>query len=212
MLYRFAANRSLTRETENFTEEEIENWPSFFVYIWNAPDEQLIAVQERWNAFQQTEVVAKAIIDSVDLDLGRNNLRAHIEALFFENAFWDLVSQNVGKIKDIRFELITPNMANISGVLSDDLKQFAKSTNAAQTTLDIQADPDSAITIDVKDEKLKGLVTYSSEGGGNISVKIRGISRRIHTKKSKKHLDVDEVEFTGRDPKEIVDLLKGLLS
>ena len=211
ILYRFAANRSLTRETEDFTQEEIENWPSFYVYVWNDPSMQYILIQERRNAFQQTQIVAKTIIDSVNTYLGKQNLRAHFESLFLENEFWDLVSQNTGKIKDVRFELITPNMSNISDVLGDDLKQFAKGTNAAQTTLDIQADPDSTILLDPTETGLKGLVTYSSEGGGNISVKIRGLSKRIHTQRSKKHIDVSEIEFDGKDASEIVDILKGLL-
>lgn len=212
ILYRFAANRSLTRETEDFTQEEIANWPSFYVYVWNDPSAQYILVQERRNAFQQTQIVAKTIVDSINIDLGKQNLRVHFESLFLENAFWELVDQNTGKIKDVRFELITPNMSNISDVLGDDLKQFAKSTNAAQTTLDIQADPDSTILLDPAETGLKGLVTYSSEGGGNISVKIRGLSKRIHTKRSKKHIDITELELSGKDASEIADVLKGLLT
>lgn len=212
ILYKFAANRSITRETENFTEEEISNWPSFLVYVWNVPEKQIIAVQERWNAFQQTEVVAEAIIDAVNFTLGRRNLRAHVEPMFHENVFWKIVSDNAGKLRDIRFELITPNMSNIAGVLSEELKDFAKNTNTAQTTLDIQADPDSTILIDPDDERLKGIVKYSSDGGGNISIKIRGISKRINTKKSKRHIDISELEIEGKNPTEITDIIKGLFS
>jgi len=211
ILYRFAANRSLRRETEQFTEEEIDNWPSFLVYIWNDPSEQFVAIQERWSAFQKTEVIAKSITEAVDEELGKSNLRAHAEALFLEAEFWGLIEQNKGKIRDIHFELITPNMSNISETLSEDLKDFAKHTNTAQTNLNIQADPDSSILLDPNDENLKGLVSYSSEGGGNISIKIRGLSKRIHTKKSKKHIDLTELEIDGKNPEESVRIIKGLL-
>jgi len=212
ILYRFAANRALKRETREFTEEEVENWPSFLVYIWNNPSEQFIAIQERWSAFQKTEVVAKSITDAVNEELGKLNLRAHPESLFLESEFWALIDQNVGKIRDIHFELITPNMSNISETLSDQLKDFAKSTNTAQTNLNIQADPDSSILPDPNDKNLKGLVSYSSEGGGNISIKIRGLSRRLHTKKSKKHIDLTELEIEGKEPEELAKIIKGLLS
>jgi hypothetical protein len=212
ILYRFAANRSLTRETEEFTEEEVENWPSFLVYIWNDPSEQFMAIQERWSAFQKTDVVAKSITEAVDIELGQSNLRAHPESLFLESEFWELIDQNAGKIRDIHFELITPNMSNISETLSDELKDFAKSTNTAQTNLNIQADPDSSILLDPNDKNLKGLVSYSSEGGGNISIKVRGLSKRVHTKKSKKHVDLTELEIDGKDPEELANILKGLLS
>lgn len=212
ILYRFASNRSLTRETEEFTEEEVENWPSFLVYIWNDPSEQFMAIQERWSAFQKTDIVAKSITQAVDEVLGENNLRAHPESLFLESEFWDLIDHNTGKIRDIHFELITPNMSNISETLSDELKDFAKSTNTAQTKLNIQADPDSSILLDPDDKNLKGLVSYSSEGGGNISIKVRGLSKRINTKKSKKHIDLTELEIEGKDPSEIADIIKELLS
>jgi hypothetical protein len=212
ILYRFAANRSLTRETEEFTEEEVENWPSFLVYIWNDPLEQFIAIQERWSAFQKTEIVAKSITEAVNEELGKNNLRARPESLFLESEFWDLIEQNTGKIRDVLFELITPNMSNICETLSDDLKDLAKSTNTTQTNLNIQADPDSSIVLDPNDKNLKGLVSYSSEGGGNISIKVRGLSKRIHTKKSKKHIDLTELEIEGKDSSEIAAIIKDLLS
>ena len=212
ILYRFAANRSLTRETEEFTEEEVENWPSFLVYIWNDPSKQFMAIQARWSAFQQTDIVAQSITQAVNEVLGKNNLRAHPESLFLESEFWDLIDHNTGKIRDIHFELITPNMSNICETLSDELKDFAKSTNTAQTNLNIQADPDSSILLDPDDKNLKGLVSYSSEGGGNISIKVRGLSKRINTKKSKKHIDLTELEIEGKDPCEIAGIIKDLLS
>ena len=107
ILYRFAANRALKRETREFTEEEIENWPSFFVYIWNNPLKQFIAIQRRWSAFQKTEVVVKSIADAVNEVLGMLNLRVLAEALFLESEFWALIDQHAGRIRDIRFELIT---------------------------------------------------------------------------------------------------------
>jgi hypothetical protein len=209
-LYKFAANRSITRETEEFTEEELSNWPSVYVFIWNAPNKQIIAVQERWNAFQQTEIVVKSIIDAVDSYLGEYNLRARFESIFSEHVFWDVIEGNKGKIKDIKFELITPNLANISDVLSEELKDFARGTNTAQTNLDIIADPASSIIIDKDNPKIKGLVQYSSQGGGNISIKLRGVSKRMHTKKSKKRFEIDEVEISGKNDQQFVNLLKGL--
>ena len=85
--------------------------------------------------------------------------------------------------------------------LSDELKDFVRATNSTQTDLKIVADPDSSILVDANDQKMKGLVKYSSEGGGNISLKLRGFSRRVHTKKSKRRVDIDEaviIEVGGK--------------
>ncbi len=210
-LYKFAANRYIKRETEDFTEEELSNWPSFYVFIWNAPDKQIIAVQERSSAFQYTETVVKAIIGAVDSYLGSYNLRAHFESIFSEHVFWDVIDKNAGKIKDIKFELITPNLANISHMLGDQLKDFARDTNTARTDLSIMADPDSSIIIKKQDAKVKGLVQYASKGGGNISIKLRGITKRIHTKKSKKRIDIDEIKIEGVSDQQVANLIKDLL-
>jgi len=211
-LYRFAANRSLVRETEEFTEEELDNWPSFLVGIWNHPDKQYIVVEERRDAFQHTDTVTSAIESSLSPKLKRKQLGIYIEPLFKEEEFWEIVNRYEGKITEITFELITPNMANISGVLSDDLKLLAKSSNTARTQLSISAPADSALNVEKSDEQIEGLVKYSSEGGGNISLRAKGVRRKIRTAKTKKSLEIDEVEIQGQNAEEIVEAFKKMLT
>jgi len=210
-LFKMAVHRSIKRETEEFVAEELENWPSILVLIWNRPDKQIIAIQERGAAFQKTDVVANTIAETANKVLVNQNLRVHVEALFLEKAFWDLIEEHKGKIKDIKFELITPNMANISETLSEELEDLAKGSNAAQSNLEIIADPDSSIIVEESDNRIRGLVQYSSKGGGDISIKLRGFKGRVHTKESKKRVDVDEVTISGADPKGIVTVLKRLI-
>src|SRR5690606_26525235 len=58
-LYRMAANRSIHRETREFADEYIDNWPSVLVAVWNHPEVQLIAVQRRAAAFQHARSVVR---------------------------------------------------------------------------------------------------------------------------------------------------------
>jgi hypothetical protein len=58
---------------------------------------------------------------------------------------------------------------------------------------------------------LKGMVEYASKGGGNISLKIRGLSKRVHTNKSKRSINIAEFEVEGVEPVEVATILKGLL-
>tara|TARA_B110001469_G_C9600511_1_gene298367 strand:+ start:163 stop:1017 length:855 start_codon:yes stop_codon:yes gene_type:complete len=211
-LYRFAANRSLVRETEDFTEEELDNWPSFLVGIWNHPDEQYIIVEERREAFQHTDTVTNAIVSSLSPKLKNKQLSIYIESLFKEEEFWKIVDRYEGKITDIKFELITPNMANISGVLSDDLKALAKASNTARTNLQIRAPDDSALSVEKTDEQIKGLVEYSSEGGGNISLRAKGVRRRVQTAKTKKSFEVDEIQIQGQNYEEITNIFRSMIS
>jgi len=210
-LFKFAVNRSLVIETEDFTEEEISNWPSVYVFVWNSPDKQILTIQHKWKAFQDTDFLAKAIINEVNNILSKWNLTVYYKTIFVEKAFWDLIKEYKGKIKDVNFELITPNMANISDVLSEEIKQFAIDTNAAKTKYELVSDPDSSINLDESDPRIKGLVQYSSEGGGDISLKISGFKKRVYTKTSKKHIEIDEAEISNISRDELAKLLKELV-
>src|SRR4051812_40497314 len=60
-LLRFAVGRFLDRETKDFKKESLETWPSFFVFVWNDPSKQIIAVEQRFDAFQHPETVVRLI-------------------------------------------------------------------------------------------------------------------------------------------------------
>ncbi|MCG9629004.1 hypothetical protein L1D34_29835 [Vibrio mediterranei] len=115
-----------------------------------------------------------------------------------------------GKVKSVDFEIITPNMANISGTLPDDLKLFAKCTNSTRNNLKIESEPDSALHLEEDNSALRGLVDYSSEGGGNISLKIDGIKKHHQTSRTVKEITLGEMELTG-NAEQIAQVLKELL-
>lgn len=211
-LYKFASNRALTIETEEFKEEEVENWPSFLFAVWNHPDKQLIAVQERREAFSHSETAIKAFESTMNAHLVKRQLRIYVEPLFKEEEFWKIVERYENKIKEVTFELITPNMANISRALSDDLKDFAKGTNTGKTKLAIASDPEGALSIAKDNKQIEGLVKYSSEGGGNISVKASGVKRKIQTSRTKKSFEISELEISANTPEEVSAIIKEMLS
>lgn len=209
-LLRIAHNRSIHRETKDFRDELIDSWPSILVAIWNNPDKQFIAVQRRSAAFSSCAVVVKMIINSISIQLSHHHLRATYEPLFEKQQFWSLLHQYEGRIKSVEFEIITPNMANISGSLSDDLKDFAKATNSARNKLKIESDPEASLHLEEGNRTLQGLVNYSSEGGGNISLKIDGVKKIYHTSKTVKEIQLGDMEIQG-NAEEIVSVIKELL-
>lgn len=211
LLYRIAANRSLQHETRDFKTEIIDNWPKILVVIWNAPDKQLIAIQHRANAFQETEAVVKLIIDSLEPLLAKNQLTVLWEPLFEKKIFWDLVEKYKGKIQEVDFELVTPNMANISGVLPENLRQFAKCTNAVKSRVAIASDASASLKIDPTDAVVNALVEYSSEGGGDISLRLAGVKKKIHTSRTVREVSIDEMALQGT-PDNIASILRELLS
>jgi len=211
LLFRFAPKRTVKIENETFQEEQHENWPSILVAIWNKPDKQYMLIQDRKQAFSSTKSVLNIILQSLNISLGVKQLKIYAEPIFHKEAFWTIVNQHAYKIKNIKFELITPNMANISAALSEDLKSLAKGTNTAKTLLELDAD-DSILHIESEDKQINSIVDYASEGGGNISVKVRGIKKRIQTANSVKSVEIGEIEINGNNIPKIADLLKRVLS
>lgn len=210
LLFRIAANRSLQHETRDFQTEVIDNWPKILLVIWNAPDKQLIAVQHRTQAFRDTQAVLKLVFDSIEPILTKNQLTALFEPMFEKRIFWDLVEKHKDKIQEVDFELVTPNMANISGALPDNLKQFAKRTNAVKSHIAIASDGASALKLDQSDPIVNALVDYSSEGGGDISIRLAGIKKKLHTSGSVREVTIDEAILHGTN-QNVASALKELL-
>jgi hypothetical protein len=208
-LIKFNVSRKLDRETKDFRHESMDNWPSFLVFIWNHADRQIIAIERRFAAFQHTDTVVRLIAGLVNQKVGIENLRVHWEPMFEQNVFWNLIDSNEGKVQEVRFELITPNMANISSTLSDELKAFAKNTNAAQTDVDLKSDTASALKISKNNAEVNGMVEYAAKGGGDIALRIRGIKRTVRTSRSVKTIEIEQIE--AEDPLTAVNVLKTLL-
>lgn len=209
-LFRVAAHRHVNRETETFESERLDNWPSILVAIWNDPSVQLIAIQKRSSAFPRPASAVNLIVEKISSILDHHQLRVIAEPLFEKRVFWDLVEQYQGRIQALDFEFITPNMANISGSLPQDLKEFAKSVNSHRNSLSIESDSQSALNVSEDNSTMAGLVDYSSEGGGNVSIKISGISKKHHTSKTVKEIEVSEIELNGTG-EEVAEILKDLM-
>lgn len=209
-LINIAPNRPVTRETIDSRLEKVDNWPHIQAYILNEPSEQYLLVQDRNAAFANTDTVANIIKRKTRHLLEKLGLSLHIESLFDKAAFWSLIKEHKNKITYVEFEFITPNMSNISETLSTALKSLGKETNAVKEELTLSSDPYSSLDISPDNETIQGLVEYTSQGGGDITLKIRGIRKKIRTSKSVKQISVSGLELTAT-PDQIEKSLKILL-
>lgn len=209
-LYRIAAHRHIRRETEDFKKEHIDNWPSILVAVWNDADKQLVAVQRRISAFAYPTTPAKIIEATVNLGLAKKGLRAHVEPLFDESAFWQLINSYRSRIKKLTFDLVTPNMSNISASLDKNLKDLAKGTNTAKTNLSLEADPSSVLNVDQGNKSVSSLVDYASQGGGDISIKVRGVRKIFKAQKEVRQIEVDGLSISGH-PEQVAKVLKEVM-
>jgi len=211
LLLLFAVNRSLKRETKDFNEELIETWPKFNVAIWNNPDKQIIAVQERTEAFQYTKIVMNNIASVINEKFIKDGLLFVFEPLFCKDDFWNIVKKYKKEIKEVEFELVTPNIARIAETLSDQFKDFAKRTNTIRSKINIASDQDASLNISQEDSNLEGLVHYASEGGGSITVKVASLRKSLKTSDSIRTIELRDTQISGNTPEELASILRGLM-
>jgi len=209
LLFKFAPKKKAMLENESFQHENHDNWPSILVAIWNDKDKQYIVIQDRKQAFASTKSVEKVIAKSVNDSLFNYQLKIYLEPRFNKKTFWSIVTDKRELVKNLKFELITPNMSNISGVLSDDLKRLAKGTNSAKLDISINSHDDAILeNINQDNPDVSSLVNYASEGGGNISIKLKGVKKRIQTESSIESIEIDEVSVIGNNYVEMLKLIK----
>lgn len=205
-----APSRPLTRETPDFRLEKVENWPHIAAYILNSPEDQYLLIQDRATAFASTDTVANIVKRGTRHTLEKRGLSLHIESLFNKAYFWGLVEEFKNRITWMEFEFITPNMANISQTLANTLKNLGKVTNAVREELALTSDPGSSLDIAPSNEIILGLVDYTSEGGGDITLKVKGIRKKFHTSKSTREVYLSGLELTA-SPEQIIDVIREAL-
>jgi len=86
-------------------------------------------------------------------------------------------------------------MSNISDSLKVDLVAWNKTTNTQETKINLKSDKNAHLTFKDGDEPVSSIVDYSSSGGGNITIKVRGLSRKISTNDKVIEIGIKDFEF-----------------
>lgn len=206
---KIAPSRPLTRETQDSKKETIENWPHVDAYILNHPDDQILLIQDRSSAFSSTDVVVGFITKGTRHQLENVGLSLHIKPMFDENFFWNLAEIHKNKITSVEFQFITPNMANISKTLAQELKDLGKQTNASMEQITLRSQS-STLDLSKSNKTLQGLVEYTSQGAGNISVKVQGLRKRIKTSDTMRSVQLSELELSGSS-EDVVAMIRDVL-
>lgn len=211
LVFKVGAHKSVDRDTEEFRREKVESWPNVTVLINNDPVIQVIAVSRNPRAFSSTSIVAKMFERTLNTQLRSYGLTIHVREQFESANFWSVVSENEGRVLRVRFEMVAPNMANISRVLKIDLKQLNRETNSQQTNVELEAPPGGALEVSRQNELIDGCVEYSSLGGGDIAIKVRGIRKEVRTSTSVKSIEIDELSLQAPQA-DLLAVIKGILA
>jgi hypothetical protein len=208
-IFLMAKPQSLTMETNDFSSKEIQNWPRIHLIVINDKEKQILAVEKRTSAFPSTRNVIRKISERLNDTLGLNNLNVHINPIYDKQFFWDFIADK--SIKKIEFSLITPNMANISKALSDELKNMAKTSNTAKTDIRLNAADGTSLIIKRDNTYINDLVEYSSQGGGTIKVQTKGARKFTDINKGITTMSFDSLTLESNNPKNIIDMINYIL-
>jgi hypothetical protein len=204
------ANPKTTIIYKNFDDIPENTEPYIYIVINTDPEVQKIAISRNPEAFSTPNVSKNVLLKIFSKYLKSFNLSIEFEQLFESNTFWSYAKKYDGRIKSIDFEIVKPNLSKISYTIKDTLKPLIESTNSHKTHLKLDAPIEGVLENINKDNTLvNGLVTYSSEGGGNISMKVIGMTTRIRTDKMVTTKKISEFSIKG-SPDQVIKIWKDI--
>lgn len=205
------AQKKTARITQDFKNQTISNEPYSYIIINNDDRVQKIAISENGEAFSNTDVVKNILTKVFRKELEHYQLNIAIEPLFDSKSFWEYVDKYKNELTYINFQYIKPNLAKISQSLPADFKKFAENVNSHESHLTIKA-PDKGVLENINKENpvINGLVEYSSEGAGNIKLKVKKIRKHLNTTDKPVIQQIDELEIEGA-AEQVIKLYKTIV-
>lgn len=204
-------NRDITIQTRDFETDTINNWPTVLIAVDNSPSAQKIAIQIDRRVFYRTSTVANILEYNLNRYLYQHQLQVRFNPIFSANDFWSIIEQYPQRVTQVEFAMITPNLSDISDSLNMDIKALGRLTNTQETKLQLNSAENSSLTLNKDDEFTDSMVQYSSEGGGNISMKIKGLRRKITTNDSITETSIEKFSVTDAPEELVKEILRELL-
>jgi len=210
LLGRIAVKRQVNLETESFGSAVHDHWPTIWIAFWNEDDQQQVAIQHRSTAFQLSTAPINLLERTLRERMRANNLTVTFEPQFNQEEFWNLALKHKEKIRELTFELVTPNLPNISSTLSEDLAALAKSVGSSSNEVTLKAPADAPLRVEADNPQIADLVAYASKGGGSIELRLLNVKKRITTSSTVREVSIDEARLTGTGAA-VADALKELM-
>ena len=111
-----------------------------------------------------------------------------------------------------KVDIIKPNITNISKSLKEGVKSLSDSTNSLRTRIELNAPEDQVLEgINSENDQIKALSDYSVNGGGDVSLRVKGIKKRVKTSKSVRSFEADSLHLEGQ-PDVVAELFKKISS
>ena len=172
VVLRIANNSSLTHE-ENFKKWEEDDHPSLCVIIDNRKDKQIIAIENRPQAFSDPQTVANIMELSFNRMLHEERLELQIDAKYHMHEFWDVEAACEHGVACVKFKFPFPNLPQITNFVEQLYKEAAESMNGEPTTI-MTARPKEKLKLDKENPLLDGMIKAASASGKLIMMRPKG--------------------------------------
>lgn len=171
----------IANNTQQVHEQKFNRWteedhPSLFVLIDNRDDRQVIAIENRAQAFSDTQTVANIMEESFNRRLYRHRLQLQVNAKYHAHEFWDVVSQYEQGIASVTFKFPYPNMPAISDMVGEFYTDLARRTNSEPKTT-LTTPKTEKMRLEEDDEILQQMIKAASASGKLIMMRPKGAQK-----------------------------------
>jgi hypothetical protein len=168
----------LANSTQQVHEKDFNRWteednPSLYVLIDNRKDKQIIAIENRPQAFSETATVAHIMEETFNRRLWSKRLQVQINAKYRTREFWDVVSEYEQGIASVTFKFPYPNLPEISDMVGEYYTELARRTNTEPKTT-ITAPPKEKAILQQGDLILEQMIKAASASGKVIMMRPKG--------------------------------------
>jgi hypothetical protein len=198
-VFKIGPEKTVTIQDREFEQMTIETVEDVRVIVDNKPDIQKIAISQNYNAFETSFVVANILETNLNKVLDEYGIEISINPILKKEDFWKLIHRYEHKITSLRFEIIKPNISNISGSLGEQFKDLINATNSLKTTVELKAPQGRVLeNIDEDNKPLMEIADYAAKGGASdIKIKIKNVNKVIRTNSTIEKVQISDVEVSG---------------
>lgn len=191
--------RTLHIEDTDFNPIDVDAVMAVQVVINNDPKVQKIAISRNRQAFESSFVVANVLSENLNKSLEKYGLEISINPILEKHSFWKLIKSYEHRITSIKFEIVRPNISEISKSLSDHLKSLVTDTGSNRTNIELKAASGRVLeNVNEQNKPLMDIANYATEGGASdIQIKVKGVKKTIRTNSTIESFQIEEVEING---------------
>ena len=188
-----------------------EDHPYVFVLFDNNPSRQVIAISSEESAFSSPFVVANILQRTLNVVLDSYSLEVAINPILDRKDFWELIKKYENRITSLRFDIVKPNLSDITKTIGEDIKGVMNETNSVNAKFELNA-PEGRVLENINEDNqdLRSLTDSSVLGASDVTMKIEGIMRPITTNSTVMKIFIKEATIESKNG-DISDIIRGLI-